>query len=64
MAPEIFYGIGTLVLAAGIGYGLFRYATRDKSKDAITEAATREMKDHPERYKRTRKQFEKAAKED
>jgi hypothetical protein len=64
MTPEIVFGLGIVVLGAGIAFGLFRYATRDKSKDAITEAATREMKDHPKRYERTRKLYEKAAKED
>jgi hypothetical protein len=64
MTPEMIYGIGALVLGLGLAYGCFRYATRDKSKDAITEAATREMKDHPERYKHTRKIYQDAAKED
>jgi hypothetical protein len=49
---------------SGLGYGFLRYATRDKSKDRITEAATREMHDHQQRYKRTRQVFERAAKED
>ncbi|MDZ4690260.1 hypothetical protein [Terricaulis sp.] len=64
MAPELIYGVGALVLGLGIAYAGWRYATRDKSKDAITEAATREMKEHPDRYEHNRKDFERAAKED
>jgi hypothetical protein len=64
MTPEIFYGIGALILGLGLAYGGFRYAMRDKSKDPIAEAATREMKDHPERYDETREIYERAAKKD
>lgn len=31
---------GVLILGGALAYGAYRYATRDKSKDAMTEAAT------------------------
>lgn len=41
IAPEIIYPITTAVLALGIAFAWFRYANRDKSKDQMTEEATR-----------------------
>lgn len=64
MGYEWLYFVGAMLLLAAFGYGLLRNITRDKSKDAITEAATREEYQHPERYERTQKAFEKAAKDD
>ncbi len=58
---EIVYFIGAIVLLAAIGYGVYRDKTRNKRIDPITEAATREEYGHPERYKRTQEQFERAA---
>ncbi len=63
MGYELVFFIGALVLLAAIGYGLYRDKTRDKRKDAITEAATREQYRHPERYQRTQKKYEDAAKD-
>ncbi len=63
MGYELFYFIGALVLLAAIGYGVYRDKTRDKRKDALTEAATREQYRDPERYKRTQKRYEDAAKD-
>ena len=63
MGYELLYFIGAIVLLAAIGYGVYRDKTRDRRKDAITEAATREQYEHPERYRRTQKQFEDAAKD-
>jgi hypothetical protein len=40
IAPEIWYGIGAAVLMLGMIYGWFRYATRDKRRDRMTESAT------------------------
>jgi hypothetical protein len=36
---------GALVLGLALAYGLFRNARRDKRKDAMTEAATRDLYD-------------------
>jgi hypothetical protein len=63
MGYELFYFIGAIVLLVAIGYGVAQDKTRDKRKDALTEAATREQYQHPERYKKTQKAFEDAAKD-
>jgi hypothetical protein len=63
MGYELLYFIGALVLLAVIGYGVYRDKTRDKRKDAITEAATREQYEHPDRYQRTQQKYENAAKD-
>lgn len=63
MGYELLYFIGALVLLAAIGYGVYRDKTRDKRKDVITEAATREQYRHPERYQETQKKYEEAAKD-
>jgi hypothetical protein len=47
--------IGTLVLGALVVYGLFQYNRRNRSNDAVTEAATRELYRDPERYARETK---------
>lgn len=46
LAPEIFYGIGALFIAAAIAYGFFQNARRNRSNDQITEAATHELYEH------------------
>lgn len=38
---EIIYGVGALVLLAGMAYAAIRYKTRNKALDPLTEAATR-----------------------
>lgn len=63
MGYELFYLIGAFVLLVAIGYGVFRDKARDKSKDRITEAATKEQYEHPERYQQTQREFERAAKD-
>jgi hypothetical protein len=45
---EILYGVGALVLFVGLAYGAWQYHTRDRRKDALTEAATRAEYDHPD----------------
>ena len=39
---------GALLLGLGLAYGLFRYYTRDKRLDPLTEAATRDAYEHPQ----------------
>jgi hypothetical protein len=58
---ELTYFIFAMVLLAVLGVGVYLDRTRDKRKDVITDAATREQYKHPERYQRTQKEFEKAA---
>lgn len=60
---EIVYGAGAAVLLVAIAWGFYRDKTRNKRNDAITEAATREQYQHPDRYQRTQKEFERAAKD-
>ena len=53
LAWEMIYPIGALILAVALGVALWRNHRRNKAVDPITEAATREEYDHPERYDRT-----------
>ena len=41
--------VGAGILGLAIAYGLFRYATRDKRKDPMTEASTAALYDNIER---------------
>ena len=38
---------GAVVLGLAIAWGLFRYSTRNRALDPLTEAATREQYEHP-----------------
>jgi len=55
--PEIAYGLGALVLLAALVWGITQYKTRNKANDPITEAATREEYDHPDRYQSEQEKF-------
>ncbi len=61
---ELIFFVGAILLFGAILYGVYRDKTRNKRKDAITEAATKEQYEHPERYQQTQELFEKAAKEE
>jgi hypothetical protein len=39
--------VGPMLLALGLAYGLYRYHTRDRRLDPLTEAATRDAFEHP-----------------
>jgi hypothetical protein len=39
---------GALLLGLAIAYGLYRYHTRNRALDPLTEAATREQYEHPD----------------
>lgn len=54
---ELLYGLGALFIALAIAYGLMRNRGRNKANDAITEQATLEEYQHPERYERTEEEF-------
>jgi hypothetical protein len=47
MQPELLFGAGSLLLFLVLAYGLWRYQTRNRANDEITEQATREMYDRP-----------------
>ena len=55
--PEIFYGLGALLLFAALAWAVLRVRGRNKANDPITEAATRDEYDHPDRYKRDQEEF-------
>jgi hypothetical protein len=44
---EMLWPIGTVLLAAGLVYGLVSYYRRDKRNDRITEQATHEEYNNP-----------------
>lgn len=62
-APELLYGIGTLLLGLAIAWGVYRYMTRNKANDPITEEATRESYGKsPEEYAKERKELQRQIK--
>lgn len=50
MTPEIFFGLGALVLLAVLVWGMIQYKRRNRANDPITEAATRAEYDRPDTY--------------
>ena len=62
MGYEWFFFVGALVLLGVISAAVVFNRGRNRAKDAITEAATREQYQHPERYARTEEKFREAAK--
>ncbi|OYW93744.1 MAG: hypothetical protein B7Z13_06440 [Caulobacterales bacterium 32-67-6] len=50
---EVMFPIGAALLGLAIAYGLFRYSRRDRRNDSLSEQATREVYQHPERANRT-----------
>ncbi|MEH6663500.1 MAG: hypothetical protein V7678_01505 [Brevundimonas sp.] len=59
LAWELVFPLGVLALGAVLAVMLWRNHTRNKHVDPVTEAATREEYDHPDRYDaRTREGYE------
>ncbi len=56
MTPEIFYVIGALMVGVGLAFGLWRGRLKSPTARAISEEATREQYDDPERYDETRQE--------
>jgi hypothetical protein len=50
MGWEIFAVIGVIVLGLAIFIGMRQYQTRNRANDAVRDAATRELRENPERY--------------
>ncbi len=50
MGLELAYGLGALVLALGLAWGIFQSRSRNRANDEVTDRATREEYDHPETY--------------
>jgi hypothetical protein len=44
------YLVGAVLLGGGLAWAIWRNAHRNKANDAITEEATRELYQEPERY--------------
>lgn len=57
--PEVFYGIGTLVLLGALVWGVLYTRRRNRANDAITEKATHEIYTRPESYEREREELKK-----
>jgi len=55
--PEIFYGLGALLLLAALVWGVTQYRRRNRANDPITERATRAEYNHPETYDREEHKF-------
>lgn len=56
---EAVWGLGVVALGAAIAWAMWRYNHRNRANDAVTEEATREFREHPERYDETRAELEK-----
>lgn len=56
---ELLYGVGALLLLVALVWGITQYKARNKSNDPLTEAATREEYDHPDRYADEEDEFRK-----
>jgi hypothetical protein len=50
--PEVFYGIGAIVLLAVLAWGLMRNRGRNRRMDPVTDQATRAEYDDPKAYER------------
>lgn len=50
MSWEILFGVGVVLLFGALVYGFTQYKTRNKANDAVTEEATRQLREDPEGY--------------
>jgi len=60
-AYEMIWGLAIVVLGVALAWAFMRYKTRDRSKDEVTERATRELYRHPDTYDEKRSEFERQA---
>ena len=56
IAWEMLFHIGWVLLGLALAYGLWKYYTRNKANDPITEQATREQYEHPKSYDNERRE--------
>jgi hypothetical protein len=47
---ELAYGVGALLLLAGLVYAFVQYKRRNRANDALAEEATRQLYDDPRGY--------------
>lgn len=59
LAWEMLWPIAVAVLGLALAWGSWRYHTRNKANDRITEEATRELYKHPETYEETAEDLKK-----
>jgi cytochrome oxidase assembly protein ShyY1 len=59
MAPEIFFGLGTLVLLIVIAWATWQYRSRNRANDPVSEQATEKLFRDPGRYDKREEQVEK-----
>ncbi|NHK28134.1 hypothetical protein FF098_009485 [Parvularcula flava] len=55
MAAEIPYGIGIVILLIALIWGATHYTLRSRRSERLSEEATREMYEEPERYDEERR---------
>lgn len=48
--PELLFGVGIVLLGLALAWGLWRYHTRNRANDAVTEEATRQVYQRPDSY--------------
>lgn len=59
---ESLWHLGWVVLGGVLAFAVWRYHRRNRANDPVTEEATREFREHPERYDETRAELEKKLK--
>lgn len=57
--PEILFGIGALVLLVGMFWAMVVNRRRNRANDRVTDAATRDLYNHPDGYQQRRGEYEK-----
>ena len=62
---EMLWPVGVLILGLALAYGAWRYHSRNKANDRVTERATHELYAHPDTYdENTRRQLKDQLKPD
>lgn len=56
---ESLWHVGWVVLGGVLAFAVWRYHTRNKRNDRVTEKATRELYDNPETYDERREELNK-----
>lgn len=52
--PEVFFGLGALVLLSVLIWGMARNRTRNRANDRVTDRATHALYSDPEHYSKNR----------
>jgi len=62
LAWEMVWPIAIAILGVALAWGVYRYHTRNRDNDRITEEATRALYKHPETYDETAAELKKELK--